>query len=53
MIAFGCTGGRHRSVAMAEALHDRLSQDYPVLIEHRDLVYEADDIKDRFDGDRK
>ncbi|MBQ4428363.1 MAG: RNase adapter RapZ [Clostridia bacterium] len=53
MIAFGCTGGRHRSVAMAEALHDRLSRDYPVLVEHRDLVYEADDIKDRFDTDKK
>ncbi len=49
MVAFGCTGGRHRSVAMAEALHDRLKDDYSVFLEHRDLVPEADDIKERFD----
>lgn len=50
MVAFGCTGGRHRSVAMAEALHDRLKGDFSVFLEHRDLVSEADDIKERFDG---
>lgn len=50
MIAFGCTGGRHRSVAMAEALHDRLSRDFTVLVEHRDLVNEADDINERFNS---
>ena len=49
MIAFGCTGGRHRSVAMAEALHGRLHEDFSVLLEHRDLASEADDIKQRFD----
>ena len=48
MVAFGCTGGRHRSVAMAEALHDRLKDDFSILMEHRDLVSEADDIKERF-----
>ena len=48
MISFGCTGGRHRSVAMAEALHDRLCSDYSILLEHRDLVSEEDDIIDRF-----
>lgn len=50
MVAFGCTGGRHRSVAMAEALHERLKDDFSVLLEHRDLVSEADDIKERFTG---
>ena len=48
MIAFGCTGGRHRSVAMAEALHDRLKNKFPVILEHRDLISEADDIRERF-----
>lgn len=37
-IALGCTGGRHRSVALAEALHLALRQaDYPVAVEHRHL----------------
>lgn len=48
MVAFGCTGGRHRSVAMAEALHERLKDDFSILLEHRDLVSEADDISERF-----
>ena len=42
-VALGCTGGQHRSVALVEALGDRLTQDpvaapAPVLaIRHRDL----------------
>ncbi len=37
-IGLGCTGGRHRSVAIAEALRVILKQsDYPVSIEHRHL----------------
>ena len=37
-IAVGCTGGRHRSVAMAEALWQALRQaDYPASLEHRHL----------------
>lgn len=37
-IALGCTGGRHRSVAMAEALAERLrAHGVPVLVVHRDL----------------
>jgi UPF0042 nucleotide-binding protein len=37
-IAVGCTGGRHRSVAMAEALADRLrGNEVSVLVVHRDL----------------
>lgn len=48
MVAFGCTGGRHRSVAMAEALYGRLMNDFSVKVEHRDLISEATDIRDRF-----
>ncbi len=37
-IAIGCTGGRHRSVAMAEAFADRLRRHHvPTLVVHRDL----------------
>ncbi len=37
-LAIGCTGGRHRSVAMAEALADRLREhQVSVLVVHRDL----------------
>ncbi len=37
-VAVGCTGGKHRSVAMAEALSDRLrGAGVPTLVVHRDL----------------
>jgi RNase adapter protein RapZ len=38
-IAIGCTGGKHRSVAIAERIgaHLAASTDVPVTIEHRDL----------------
>ena len=38
-IAFGCTGGHHRSVMIAEQIHKSLSRaGYRVKINHRDLV---------------
>lgn len=41
-IAFGCTGGRHRSVAMAEAVAKELAKTgYPVTVNHRDIDYQA------------
>lgn len=36
-IAIGCTGGQHRSVAMAQRLGEQLSKEYPVNITHRDI----------------
>ena len=48
MIAFGCTGGRHRSVAMAEALYEKMKDEFDTAVEHRDLLTEADEIAERF-----
>jgi len=37
-IALGCTGGRHRSVAIANLLHQHLhEQGYQLTLTHRDL----------------
>lgn len=35
-IAVGCTGGRHRSVAMAEELRRQLGDSHEVVVSHRD-----------------
>lgn len=40
MVAIGCTGGMHRSVAIADAVASKLS-DYRVMIDHRDLERES------------
>jgi len=36
-VAIGCTGGRHRSVYVANQLAERFASDYPVILRHRDL----------------
>ena len=36
-IAVGCTGGRHRSVALAEELGRRLGKTHKVAVSHRDV----------------
>jgi UPF0042 nucleotide-binding protein len=36
-IAVGCTGGRHRSVAVTEELGRRLGAKWPLTVRHRDL----------------
>lgn len=53
-VCFGCTGGRHRSVAAAEEMSHRFltarksEHDYAIRVYHRDLDTEAQDIRDRF-----
>lgn len=39
-VAFGCTGGRHRSVTIAETLKQRLKRKWHVKVQHRDLRME-------------
>ena len=43
VIAIGCTGGKHRSVTLANELYQRLSQDegHGLKIEHRDIEKDA------------
>jgi UPF0042 nucleotide-binding protein len=43
-IALGCTGGRHRSVSIAEALAKRLGNEREIVVSHRDL---DEDLKKR------
>ena len=43
VIGIGCTGGKHRSVTLANALYQQLRQEeaYGVKIEHRDIGKDA------------
>ena len=40
-VAIGCTGGRHRSVYLAEALAQAFRGDWRVLVRHRSLAQES------------
>ncbi|MBS4208418.1 RNase adapter RapZ [Bacillus sp. FJAT-50079] len=37
VVAIGCTGGQHRSVALSEYLGKYYEKDYPVRVTHRDI----------------
>ena len=43
VISIGCTGGKHRSVTLANELYKRLSgnKEYGLKIEHRDIEKDA------------
>jgi len=48
-ICFGCTGGRHRSVAAVVEMARRMAaRDWNVRVYHRDIDHEASDITERF-----
>lgn len=36
-IAIGCTGGKHRSVIIAEQIADNFQADWPISVRHRDI----------------
>ena len=40
-VAIGCTGGRHRSVFLAERLAEAFRKDWSVLVRHRGLAREG------------
>ena len=40
-VAIGCTGGRHRSVYIANQIAERFAADYHVVVRHRDLKMAA------------
>ena len=42
VIAFGCTGGQHRSVTLAEYFGKLLAQNDQVVISHRDINHRKD-----------
>ena len=53
LVAFGCTGGRHRSVCAAEEMYARMKDDFSARLIHRDAGLEAADIQERTGGRRE
>lgn len=56
IVAIGCTGGMHRSVAMAEALYEHLkAEGYHVTVEHRDMMRNQveEDLDPRAQGEEE
>ena len=47
LVAFGCTGGRHRSVCAAGQMAERMRPDFDVKLVHRDTTLEVNDIRSR------
>lgn len=47
LVAFGCTGGRHRSVCAAEQMAKRMRGEFDIKLVHRDTTVEAGDILER------
>ena len=46
VVAIGCTGGRHRSVVMANAVYEHLEKNHNAQFIHRDITHDASrDVK--------
>ncbi len=45
VVAIGCTGGQHRSVALAEYIANYFKKDYHTAITHRDIERRKENIK--------
>jgi UPF0042 nucleotide-binding protein len=46
VISIGCTGGRHRSVTLAEKLYEALKQNgHRVVVNHRDISGDVEGLK--------
>lgn len=37
IVGFGCTGGKHRSVAIAKKVYEDLKEKFPMTLRHRDI----------------
>jgi UPF0042 nucleotide-binding protein len=45
VVAIGCTGGQHRSVALAEYIANYFKKDYHTAITHRDIERRKENTK--------
>jgi len=50
VVAIGCTGGQHRSVAIVEALATYFKDTYVVFVKHRDMKHNQAEVKQRYEG---
>lgn len=48
IVAIGCTGGQHRSVAIAEALYKHFKDNYVAFLKHRDMDKNTIEVKHRY-----
>jgi len=48
VVAIGCTGGQHRSVAITEALASHFKDNYVVFVKHRDMEFNQAEVIKRY-----